>query len=59
MTAEDNTLDVLYTYTSTLYNLRIPLTLTEKRTPEIRFSAGVDPRSPGGASAVARLTSAA
>ena len=35
VTAEDNTLDILYTYTSTLYNLRIPLTLTENRTSEI------------------------
>jgi len=34
---EDNTLDTLYRFISILYDLSIPLTLTEKRTPEIRF----------------------
>ena len=40
--AEDNTLDILYSYTSTLYHIGIPLTLTEKRTPEIRFGQDIE-----------------
>jgi hypothetical protein len=35
--AEDNTVDQLHRMVATLYDLGIPLTLTEKRTPEIRF----------------------
>jgi len=35
--AEDNTVDQLHRMIATLYDLGIPLTLTEKRTPEIRF----------------------
>jgi len=40
--AEDNTLDTLNKYISILFDLNIPLTLTEKRTPEIRFAQDVE-----------------
>eukprot|EP00450_Noctiluca_scintillans_P004603 CAMPEP_0194495684 /NCGR_PEP_ID=MMETSP0253-20130528/13199_1 /TAXON_ID=2966 /ORGANISM="Noctiluca scintillans" /LENGTH=337 /DNA_ID=CAMNT_0039336977 /DNA_START=77 /DNA_END=1087 /DNA_ORIENTATION=- len=40
--AEDNTLDMLHKHISTLYDLGIPLTLTEKRTPEIRFIQDIE-----------------
>jgi hypothetical protein len=40
--AEDNTVDQLHRMVATLYDLGIPLTLTEKRTPEIRFIQEVE-----------------
>lgn len=40
--AEDNTVDQLHRMIATLYDLGIPLTLTEKRTPEIRFIQEVE-----------------
>mmetsp|Transcript_59603 Transcript_59603/g.151183 ORF Transcript_59603/g.151183 Transcript_59603/m.151183 type:complete len:609 (-) Transcript_59603:40-1866(-) len=40
--AEDNTLDLLYRYISNLYDLGIPLTLTEKRTPQIRLIQDIE-----------------
>lgn len=40
--AEDNTLDTLHRFISNLYDLGIPLTLTEKRTPEIRFVQDIE-----------------
>uniref|UniRef100_A0A7S4PSJ7 SH3 domain-containing protein n=1 Tax=Alexandrium monilatum TaxID=311494 RepID=A0A7S4PSJ7_9DINO len=40
--AEDNTLDMLYKCIGQLYDLGIPLTLAEKRTPEIRFVQDVE-----------------
>lgn len=40
--AEDNTLDLLYRYISNCYDLGIPLLLTEKRTPQIRFVQDVE-----------------
>jgi len=39
---EDSTLDLLYGYIGTCYDLGIPLTLTEKRTPEIRFAQDIE-----------------
>lgn len=40
--AEDNTIDCLYRHISTLYDLGIPLTLSEKCTAEIRFVQDID-----------------
>ena len=37
MGAEDNTLDMFHRYISNLYDLRIPLTLTDRRIHEIQF----------------------
>mmetsp|Transcript_111408 Transcript_111408/g.309700 ORF Transcript_111408/g.309700 Transcript_111408/m.309700 type:complete len:421 (+) Transcript_111408:71-1333(+) len=39
---EDNTLEMLYEYIGTMYDLGVPLTLTEKRTPQIRLIQDVE-----------------
>jgi len=40
--AEDNTVETLNRYITILYDLNIPLTLTEKQTPAIRFAQDVE-----------------
>jgi len=40
--AEDNTLETMYKYLTQMYDLGIPLTLAEKRSPEIRFVQDIE-----------------
>jgi len=40
--AEDSTIDLLYKYISTVYDMNVPLTLAEKRTAEIRLVQDIE-----------------